>query len=93
MLLNAVLSVADGLGVVLMRVEGPEPVGRLDALEPVTTYEEHEMFREGWKKGCELLKRDTTCDGSEVKRDQCGSCLRMYMWSRMNSVRCLMSSS
>ena len=46
-LLNAVLSVADGLGVVLMRVECPEPVGRLDALEPVTTYEEHEMFREG----------------------------------------------
>ena len=46
-LLNAVLSVDDGLDVVLMRVAGPEPVGMLDALEPVTTYEEHEMFREG----------------------------------------------
>ena len=46
-LLNAVLSVADGLGVVLMTVEGPKPVGKLDALEPVTTFEEHEMFREG----------------------------------------------
>ena len=44
--MNAV-SVADGLGVVLMRVECSEPVGRLDALEPETTYEEHEMFREG----------------------------------------------
>ena len=45
--MNAVLSVADGLGVVLMRVECPEPVRRLDALESVTTDEEHELLREG----------------------------------------------
>ena len=43
--MNAV-SVADGLGVVLMRVEYSKPVGRLDAVEPEATYEEHEMFRE-----------------------------------------------
>ena len=43
----AVLPVANGLDVVLMKVECPKPVTRLVAVRPVTIFDEHEVLRKG----------------------------------------------